>query len=113
MLASQAARCGLTGNPARGVFQTLSAGNIGQPGAPGTGEPADAVVGARPTVRPSHITPAATKATGPAVFRRRTNAPSLNDRTRPRIPHPTTDGAVPTTSGVDLRPGVGANVPPS
>ena len=45
MLASHAALCGSTGRLAIGVFQTLSAGNIGQLGAPGTGVPADADVG--------------------------------------------------------------------
>ena len=45
MLASHAALCGLTGRFAMGVFQTLSAGNMGQSGAPGTGVPADADTG--------------------------------------------------------------------
>jgi len=36
MLAIQAALRGLTGSLEMSVFQTLSAGNIGQPGAPGT-----------------------------------------------------------------------------
>jgi hypothetical protein len=42
MLASQAALYGSTGSPEMLVFQTLSAGNIGQFGAPGTGVPAAA-----------------------------------------------------------------------
>ena len=41
MLASHSALWGSTGKPAMGVFQTLSAGNTGQLGAPGTGVPAD------------------------------------------------------------------------
>jgi hypothetical protein len=36
MLASHAALCGFTGSLEMSVFQTLFAGNIGQPGAPGT-----------------------------------------------------------------------------
>jgi hypothetical protein len=73
MLAIQAALSGLTGNPATGVFHTLSAGNMGQFGAPGTGVPADAVVGETLTVRPRHITPAAMHTTGPAIECRRTS----------------------------------------
>ena len=99
MLASQAALCGLTGSPATGVFQTLSAGNMGQLGAPGTGVPADAVVGATPTVRPSHITAAAKKATGPAVLCRRTNAPSLPRRRYPTRHDGPDTGAGLTTDG--------------
>ena len=83
MLAIQAALCGFTGRLAIGVFQTLSAGNMGQFGAPGTGVPAEAVVGDTATVRPSHITPAVTKATSPANLRRRTSAPSLRKRRYP------------------------------
>ncbi len=83
MLASQAALCGFTGRLATGVFQTLSAGNMGQFGAPGSGVPAEAVVGDTATVRPNHITPAATKATGPMILRRRTSAPSQRERPYP------------------------------
>ena len=83
MLAIHAALFGLTGRPATGVFQTLSAGNMGQSGAPGTGVPADAGVGERPTVSPSHITPAARNAAGPAILCRRTSAPSLRGTTVP------------------------------
>ena len=83
MLASHAALLGSTGKSAMAVFHTLSAGNIGQLGAPGTGVPAEAVVGDTPTARPSHITPAATNATGPAILCRRTNAPSLRAATVP------------------------------
>ena len=51
MLASHCAEWALTGRLVMGVFQTLSDGNIGQFGAPGTGVPADATV-------PSAIEPA-------------------------------------------------------
>src|ERR1700734_3652793 len=67
MLASQAPLCGFTGRLAMGVFHTLSAGNIGQFGAPGNGVPAEAGVGERATVRPSHTPPAVTRATGPVI----------------------------------------------
>ena len=83
MLANQAALCGFTGRLAMGVFQTLSAGNMGQFGAPGSGVPAEAVAGETATVRPSHSTPAVTNATGPAILRRRTSAPSLRERPYP------------------------------
>ena len=63
-----------------GVFQTLFAGKMGQFGAPGSGVPAEAVVGDMATVRPNHITPAVTKATGPAILRRRTSTPSQRQR---------------------------------
>lgn len=36
MLAIHVLLCALTGSDKMGVFQTLLAGNIGQPGAPGT-----------------------------------------------------------------------------
>ena len=39
MLRSQAALCGSTGSLEMSVFQMLSAGNIGQSGAPGTTVP--------------------------------------------------------------------------
>jgi hypothetical protein len=83
MLDIQAALFALTGKPATGVFQTLSAGNMGQAGAPGTGVPADAVVDEMPTVRPSPITPAVMNATSPAMLCRRTSAPSLPQRRYP------------------------------
>jgi hypothetical protein len=86
MLASQFALCGFTGRLAMGVFQTLSAGNMGQFGAPGSGVPAKAVVGDTATVGPNHITPAVTKATGPASLRRRTSAPSQRERPYPTRP---------------------------
>ncbi len=86
MLASHCALIGLTGRFVMGVFQTLSAGNIGQLGAPGTGVPAEATEGATPRVSPSHIIPTAAKATGTAVLRRRTGAPSRHDRTRAGAP---------------------------
>ena len=44
MLRSQAALRGFTGSFEMSVFQTLSAGNIGQPGAPRTVVPAPAAV---------------------------------------------------------------------
>jgi hypothetical protein len=44
MLASHCAECVLTGRLAMLVFQMLSAGNVGQPAAPGSGVPADALV---------------------------------------------------------------------
>ena len=75
MLASQAALCGLTGRLATGVFQTLSAGNIGQLGAPGTGVPADAAEGATPSVRPSPSSATTRNATGTAVVCRPIGAP--------------------------------------
>jgi hypothetical protein len=83
MLASHAALLGLTGRPEMSVFQTLSAGNMGQLGAPGTGVPADAVVGEMATVSPSHMIPTATNTTGPAVQHRRTSVPSLLGRRYP------------------------------
>ncbi|HEY7323337.1 MAG TPA: hypothetical protein VH520_00820 [Streptosporangiaceae bacterium] len=43
MLAIQDALCESTGSPEMLVFQTLSAGNIGQPGAPGTVVPVGAL----------------------------------------------------------------------
>ena len=46
ILASHCVLCGFTGKFAIGVFQTLSAGNMGQLAAPGTGVPADATAGA-------------------------------------------------------------------
>src|SRR5271170_4902703 len=95
MLASHAALWESTGSPVMGVFQTLSAGNIGQLGAPGTGVPADATEGAAPRVSPRHIIPTAAKATGTAVLRRRTGAPSRHDRTRA--------GAPPVTRGLGAR----------
>jgi hypothetical protein len=73
MLDIQAALFGLTGKPATGVFQTLSAGNMGQLGAPGTGVPADADEGETPTAMPSHMAPAAMHATGPAILCRTSN----------------------------------------
>ena len=54
MAASHCALCGSTGRLAMGVFQTLSAGNIGQLGAPGNGVPADATAVSPPIVGPSH-----------------------------------------------------------
>src|SRR5271156_3273081 len=102
MLAIQAALCAFTGRLAIGVFQTLSAGNMGQSGAPGTGVPAEAVVGDTATVRPSHITPAVTKATGPANLRRRTSAPSLRKKTVPdpgRATPPRSRGRLRSTAG--------------
>jgi hypothetical protein len=45
MLASQAALCELTGSREMSVFQTLSAGNIGQRAAPGTLVPAGGLAG--------------------------------------------------------------------
>ncbi len=69
-----------------GVFHTLSVGNTGQFGAPGNGVPAEAGVGERATVRPSHIAPAATKANGPEILPilcRRTSAPPLREKTVP------------------------------
>src|ERR1700677_4206332 len=88
MLAIQAALWGFRGRLAMGVFQTLSAGNMGQFGAPGTGVPAEAVVGDTATVRPSHISAAVTKATGPANLRRRTSAPSLRISAEKTVPDP-------------------------
>ena len=44
MLANHCAECASTGRLAMRVFQTLSAGNIGQPAAPGSGVPAEAPV---------------------------------------------------------------------
>ena len=43
MLANQAALWAFTGRLEMSVFQTLSPGNMGHPGAPGTGVPACAV----------------------------------------------------------------------
>jgi hypothetical protein len=83
MLDIQAALSGLTGKSAMGVFQTLSAGNIAQLGAPGTGVPADAVEEETPTTMLSHFTPTAMHANGPAILCRRTSAPSLPQRRYP------------------------------
>ena len=83
MLANQAALFGLTGNSAIGVFQTLSAGNIGQLGAPGTGVPAEATEGTTPTERPGPTNPAATNATRTAVLCRPLAPPP------PERPYPT------------------------
>ena len=105
MLASQAPRCRVDRQPATGVFQTLSAGNIGQLGAPGTGcrrtrsrarlRPRGPATSRRPPRKP----------TGPAVLRRRTNAPSLPQRPYPtagrldgRRSKATTDGQLPMTT---------------
>ena len=78
MLASHAVLCELTGRFAMGVFQTLSAGNIGQLGAPGTGVPGDATPGATPIVRPSEITAAATNAAAALLLRRLTGVPPVS-----------------------------------
>src|ERR1039458_9186497 len=76
MLASHSALCGSTGKFAMGVFQTLSAGNMGQLGAPGRGVPADATSGvATPMPSPSPITAAATNVTAGPLFHRRTGSP--------------------------------------
>jgi hypothetical protein len=58
MLAIQAALCGSTGKDATSVFQTLSEGNTEQLGAPGSGEPADAAVGATTVASPAPANPA-------------------------------------------------------
>ena len=90
MLAIQAALFGSTGRFAMGVFQTLSAGNIGQLGAPGTGVPAEATAGATLTVSPSQSIPTARNATGQAMLRRPTGAPSLPRPYPTRTRHVTT-----------------------
>ncbi len=84
MLASHCALCGSTGRFAMGVFQTLSAGNMGQLGAPGTGVPADATPG-RATLAPMPrpITVAATNAAATPLCRRFTGVPSRRDGTAP------------------------------
>ena len=78
-----AALCGSTGRPEMSVFQTSSAGNMGQLGAPGTGEPADATPGVTPIVSPSHVTAPATNAASAPLSRRPTGVPSLIDGTAP------------------------------
>jgi len=65
------------------VFQTLSAGNMEQSGAPGTGEPAAATPGAAPIVNPSHVTAPAMNAASAPLLRRITGAPSRIDGTAP------------------------------
>ena len=60
MLAIQAALCGSTGRAEMLVFHTLSEGNIGQSGAPGSGVPAQAVPGVA-TASPPHVMPAIRK----------------------------------------------------
>jgi hypothetical protein len=55
MLAIHAAPCGSTGKAEMLVFHTLSAGNIGQFGAPGRGDPADAACGS--TTEAAKVTP--------------------------------------------------------
>ncbi len=75
MLANHWALCESTGRFAMGVFQTLSAGNTGQLGAPGTGVPADATPGAPQSIRPSPMTPAATNANTGPLCRRLTGVP--------------------------------------
>ena len=68
-----------------GVFQTLSAGNIGQLGAPGNGVPADATPGAAPpTVRPSHTIAVTTNAIVGLLTRRLTAEPLPLST----VPHP-------------------------
>ena len=84
MLASHCALCGSTGRFAMGVFQTLSAGNMGQLGAPGTGVPADATPGrATLTPMPRPITVAAANEAATPLCRRFTGVPSRRDGTAP------------------------------
>ena len=67
-----------------GVFQTLSAGNMGQLGAPGTGVPADATPGdatPAPMLRPRPTTAAATNEAAIPLGCRCTGIPSHNDGT--------------------------------
>ena len=54
MLAIHSALWGSTGSCEMFVFHTLSAGNIAQLGAPGSGEPAEAACGAMPRASPPH-----------------------------------------------------------
>jgi hypothetical protein len=67
MLAVQAALWGSTGNPATSVFQTLSAGNTEQLGAPGSGDPAEAVPGAATNATPSQAIVAIKKVASSAL----------------------------------------------
>ena len=75
MLASHSALWGSTGRSAMGVFQTLSAGKMGQLGAPGSGVPAEATAGPPTAVRPSHSMAVATNATAHLIIRRLTGIP--------------------------------------
>ena len=83
MLASHSALWGSTGRSAMGVFQTLSAGNIGQLGAPGRGVPAEATPGPPAAVRPSHSMAVAANATAHILIRRLTVSPPTSTVARP------------------------------
>jgi hypothetical protein len=73
MLAIHAALWGSTGSWEMLVFHTLSAGNIGQLGAPGNGVPADAGRGAAATsIIPPLIIPVASRRATAARFAART-----------------------------------------
>ena len=65
MLESHAALWGSTGRPEMSVFQTLSEGNIGQFGAPGTGVPA--LAGPMSATGASPASPTTTAANTPAT----------------------------------------------
>src|SRR5580693_9324543 len=67
MLDSQAALWASTGRPEMSVFHTLSAGNIGQAGAPGTGVPADAAPVDTDRVSPTPATATAVAAVSLAI----------------------------------------------
>src|SRR5258708_10067191 len=81
---SQAALCGATGRPEMSVFHTLSAGNIEQLGAPGTGDPADAAPGVTPIVTPSDISAPAAPVANPLLVRRLTGVPPASTVPRRR-----------------------------
>ena len=75
MAASHCELCGSTGRFATGVFQTLSAGKIGQLGAPGDGVPADATPVPPTIVKPSHSIADVRNATATLCIRRFTMDP--------------------------------------
>ncbi len=85
MAANHCALCGSTGRFAIGVFQTLSAGNTGQLGAPGTGVLANAARDVAPITGNKHSTPVTTNAVVSLLIRRLTGAPPLPP---PTVPNP-------------------------
>ncbi len=80
MLANQAALWASTGSPEMSVFHTLSAGKTGQPGAPGSGLPAEAAPPVASRDRPVP-TMASTTAAVTRVFIDRLTSPAPTHRT--------------------------------
>ena len=105
MLASHAALCASTGSDEMSVFQTLSAGNIGQLEAPGSGVPAEAV---GPRVGHDRTHDRSGTVANPAVTREPRRSPHVTyPETTVPAAHVAYDTPVPTGRGVaptDARP---------